>query len=260
MARIAFKPDSSFFEKIVRGAIGTRAVCEDLDRHGHSMMELERGSLDTKLWKDVKRKCVRIPDLLCVNCGLRVESRAKAKAELTMSHSENDAERAWDFGMVDSDYVAFPVCESTHKLFWSQGKLRSSSSYWYERNWTQWNLLGKINYFYVSEFWASFFQKKATKGVTEGSETIIEWPATFSTRTGHVEAIDGQRVAIRRSSDRHLHAWSIPGNRRIFVAPGQTIQEHSVIASTVKPVDIPQLTCLGSLPDGHAFHHIGRRQ
>ncbi len=69
------------------------------------MVELERGSLDTKLWKDVKRKRVRIPDLVCVNCGLRVESRAKAKAELTMSHSESDAERAWDFGMVDSDYV-----------------------------------------------------------------------------------------------------------------------------------------------------------
>jgi hypothetical protein len=87
--------------------------------------------------------------------------------------------------------------------------------------------------------------------VTEGSETIIEWPATFSTRTGHVEAVDGQRVAIRRTSDRHLYAWSIPANRRIFVAPGETIQEHQVIASAVKPVDVPQLTCLGSLLDGH---------
>jgi HEAT repeats len=251
MARIAFKPDSSFFEKIVRGAIGTRAVCDDLDRHGHSTVELERGSLDTKLWKDVKRKRVRIPDLLCVKCGLRVESRAKAKAELTMSHSESDAERAWDFGMVDSDYVAFPVCESTRKLFWSQGKLRSDASYWHERNWTHWNLLGKINYFCVSEFRASPFQKKATKGVTEGSETIIEWPATFSTRTGHVEAVDGQRVAIRRTSDRHLYAWSIRENRRIFVAPGDAIQEHQVIAAAVEPVAAPQLTCLGKLPDGH---------
>ena len=130
------------------------------------MTELERGSLDTKLWKDVKRKRVRIPDLLCVNCGLRVESRAKAKAELTMSHSESDAERAWDFGMVDTDCIAFPVCESTGKRFWSQGKLRIGASYWHERNWTQWSLLGKINYFYVSEFRASPFQKKATKGKT----------------------------------------------------------------------------------------------
>jgi hypothetical protein len=251
MARIAFKPDSSFFEKIVRGAVGTRAVSDDLRRHGHSMVELERGSLDTKLWKDVKRKRVRIPDLLCVNCGVRVESRAKAKAELTMSHSESDADRAWDFGMVDSDFLAFPVCASTRKLFWSQGKLRSDASYWHERNWTQWNLLGKINYFHVSEFRASAFQKKATKGVTEGSETIIEWPATFSTRTGCVEAVDGQRVAIRRTSDSHLHTWSIPGNRRIFVSPGETIDQHQVIASVVKPVAGAQLRCPGKLPDRH---------
>ena len=61
MARLAFKPDSSFFEKIVRGAIGTRAVCDDLGHHGHQMVELERGSLDTKLWKDVKRKRVQNP-------------------------------------------------------------------------------------------------------------------------------------------------------------------------------------------------------
>ena len=223
MARIAFKPDSSFFEKIVRGAIGTRAVCDDLGQHGHEMVELERGSLDTKLWKDVKRKRVRIPDLLCLKCGLRVESRAKAKAALTMSHSTGDADRVWDFGMVDSDCVAFPVCESTKKLFWGQGRLQRSASYWHERNWTHWGLLGKINYFLVSEFRAIPFQKKAMKGVTEGSETVIEWPATFSTRIGHVESVQGQKVAIRRASDRHIYTWSIRANQSVFVVPGENI-------------------------------------
>src|SRR4051794_12958826 len=122
MAKLALKPDSSFFEKIVRGAIGSRAICADLGRHGHTMVELERGSLDTKIWKDVKRKRVRIPDLLCTKCGVRVESRAKAKAELTMSHSEA-AERAWDFGMIDVDLIAFPICETKQKKFWGKGKL-----------------------------------------------------------------------------------------------------------------------------------------
>ncbi len=75
------------------------------------MRELENGSTATKLWKDVKRKRVRIPDLLCLNCGLRVESRAKSmKPELAVSHAATDAERAWDFGLVDSDVIAFPVC------------------------------------------------------------------------------------------------------------------------------------------------------
>lgn len=251
MARIAFKPDSSFFEKIVRGAIGTRAVCDDLQHHGHEMVELERGSLDTKLWKDVKRKRVRIPDLLCVRCGLRVESRAKAKAELTMSHSTGDADRVWDFGMVDTDCVAFPVCESTRKLFWSHGSLEQGASYWHERNWTHWGLLGKINYFPVSEFRAAPFQRKAIKGVTEGSETIIEWPATFSTRTGHVEAVQSQKVAIRRTSDKHLYTWAIREGQRIFVAPGEDILEHQVIASAVKPMGDPQLKCSGTLPRNH---------
>ncbi len=251
MPRLAFKPDSSFFEKIVRGAIGTRAVCDDLDHHGHQMVELERGSLDAKLWKDVKRKRVRIPDLLCVNCGLRVESRAKAKAELTMSHSTGDAERVWDFGMVDADCVAFPVCESTRKLFWSLGRLQNAASYWHERDWTQWGLLGKINYFRVSEFRVVPFQRKAMKGVTEGSETVIEWPATFSTRTGEVESVQGQKVAIRRTSDRHNYTWTIRPNQSVFVAAGDKIGEHQVIAAAVKPIGDPELTCPRSLPRGH---------
>ena len=82
MPRLSFKPDSSFFRKITVGAVGTRAVAADLAQQGHDMVELERGSTDTKLWKDVKRKRVRIPDLVCRRCGLRIESRAKVKAEL----------------------------------------------------------------------------------------------------------------------------------------------------------------------------------
>jgi len=260
MARLAFKPDSSFFEKIVRGAIGTRAVCDDLNRNGHHMAELERGSLDTKLWKDVKRKRVRIPDLLCVSCGLRIESRAKAKAELTMSHSEGDAERAWDFGMVDSDLVAFPVCETTRKRFWSQGKLDRPDSYWHERNWANWRASGRINYFPVSAFRSVPFQNKTIKGVTEGSESIIAWPATFSTRTGLVERVEGQKVAIRRTADKHLYVWNIPSGRRIFVEPGEYVQDYQVIASAVEPADHAQLACPAALPDNHVATLLQSRE
>jgi hypothetical protein len=100
MPRLALKPDSSFFRKIAIGAVGSRAICTDLSSNGHNMVELERGSTETKLWKEVKRKRVRIPDLVCTHCGQRAESRAKTKAELSMSHSLTDQERAWDFGMV----------------------------------------------------------------------------------------------------------------------------------------------------------------
>ena len=100
MPRLALKPDSSFFQKIALGAVGSRCVAQDLDRLGHRIAELERGAMDIKLWKDVKRKRVRIPDLVCERYGLRVESRAKTKTELSMSHSLADQERAWNFGMV----------------------------------------------------------------------------------------------------------------------------------------------------------------
>src|SRR2546422_5336154 len=125
MPRLALKPDSSFFRKIAIGAVGTRAIKTDLAQFNHTIAELERGSLDTKLWKEVKRKRVRIPDLVCSLCGIRVESRAKTKAELSMSHSPTDAERAWDFGMVESDWIAFPVCRPLDEKLWTYGRLGS---------------------------------------------------------------------------------------------------------------------------------------
>src|SRR5436309_10891885 len=146
MPRLALKPDSSFFRKIAIGAVGTRAICADLQMRDHEMVELERGALDTKLWKEVKRKRVRIPDLLCLRCGLRVESRAKTKTDIAMSHSPTDAERAWDFGTVDTDWIAFSVCEPTDEKFWGVGKLQSNRSYWHERNWVSWKPAGAINY------------------------------------------------------------------------------------------------------------------
>ena len=132
--RLSFKPDSSFFRKIALGAVGTRAVQRDLNQHGHETVELERGSTDTKLWKDVKRKRVRVPDLVCQACGVRVESRAKTRPDLAMSHSPTDEARAWDFGMVDEDWIAFPVCQPADETYWSAGQLTRANSYWHERN------------------------------------------------------------------------------------------------------------------------------
>src|ERR1700733_6950329 len=180
MPRQSFKPDSSFFRKIAMGAVGARGVVIDMNSQGHNMVELERGAMDSKLWKDVKRKRVRIPDLACTKCGLRVESRAKTKIELAMSHSEQ-AGRAWDFGMVDGDLIAFPVCRAVSEDYWNAGKLDELSSYWHERNWVDWTVEGTINYFSVAEFRRVSHAATRTKGVTEGSETAISWQARFAT-------------------------------------------------------------------------------
>ena len=146
MARQARKPDASFFQKIVIGALGARAVADDLSHQGHEMMELERGALGTKLWKDVKRKRFRIPDLVCTRCGARVECRAKTdKPELSMSHSDTEAERRWDYGMVDTDIVAFPVVYCHWGTSWSKGELSESQSYWSQRERNRWETYDYTN-------------------------------------------------------------------------------------------------------------------
>lgn len=111
--RRAFKTDISFLEKISAGATGTARVFEDLKEKGHVPIELERGSMSFKIWKGIKIKRVRVPDILCVKCGKRVESRAKTVLQITMSHSFSDPERGWDFGLTDDDFIAFVKCSKS---------------------------------------------------------------------------------------------------------------------------------------------------
>ena len=110
-SRNAFKTNASFFRMLALGAVGAQTVQQHLNELGHRTIELERGALSTKIWRDVKRKRVRIPDLCCTSYGVRIESRAKTSPDLRMSHSTGDAERAWDYGMLDSDWgrISNPV-------------------------------------------------------------------------------------------------------------------------------------------------------
>ncbi|MBI4032581.1 HEAT repeat domain-containing protein [Candidatus Berkelbacteria bacterium] len=249
--RLALKPDSSFFRKIVIGVVGARAVANDLGERGHRIVELERGATDTKLWKDVKRKRVRIPDLVCVDCGVRVESRAKTKPELSMSHSLTGAERAWDFGMVKQDYVALPVCEAADESYWSGGDLSKNLAYWHERNWVRWKTKRHINYFRVGAFRSASYQARAAKGVTEGSETSIIWKGTFSTRAGVVDGVEGANLTIRRDLDGHRHTWKIGRGMRGFVTRGEAVQDNQLIAGDVEPLKPSALLCPKTLPADH---------
>ncbi|MCL6442273.1 MAG: HEAT repeat domain-containing protein [Alicyclobacillus sp.] len=242
MPRLSLKVDSSFFQKISLGAIGVRSVREDMDRLGHRMVELERGSSDTKLWKEVKRKRVRIPDLICLDCGLRIESRAKSNYEISMSHSYADQERAWDFGMVDSDIVAFPVCKMKSESNWSVGRLRDDISYWHERTWTSWARPTYINYFRVSDFRRVNPASSSTKGVTEGSETSIQWRAIFSTMTGVVESVENGKIRIRSFSGRR-YTWQNKRSIPVTVEEGQEVTEGQVIACEVPIIPKEELIC-----------------
>lgn len=75
---MAFKEDWSFLDKITMGAVGTESVITQLNAYGHQVIELERYCTSNKIWA-TKIKRLRIPDLLCLRCGKRIESRAKSK-------------------------------------------------------------------------------------------------------------------------------------------------------------------------------------
>lgn len=258
MARLAFKPDASFFEKIAIGAVGARAVVRDLNTRGHDMRELENGATATKMWKDVKRKRVRIPDLLCVRCGLRVESRAKSsKPELAVSHSDTDAERAWDYGLVPGDLLAFPVCTRIDEDNWSVGQLRNEASssqreasYWHSRARVLWAADRFVNYFRVSELRAVEHSGSRTKGVTEGSETAINWHAIFATRAATVESVIDRKIRVQFDGG-GSYTWGNKKGLTPRVTAGTKVAEHQMLAGPVPPAGEQELMCAGQLPAGH---------
>ena len=177
-----------------------------------------------------------------------------------MSHSPTDQERAWDFGMVDADVIAFPVCKAGQEKPWSTGRLKESISYWHERNWIRWQPEGKVNYVRVARFRAVPQGSAATKGVTEGSETSVAWKARFSSRDGVVEAVEGQKITIGRSSDGHRHTQTVPKPLRIVVAQGEEIALNQIIASGVRPESDHDLRCPGLLPEGHLPQLLASRE
>lgn len=111
MPPISFKSDESFLKKLAVGATGTKATMRRLNVLGFRPIELERGSSGFKIWKTIKIKRVRVPDILCLKSGWRFESRGKTKVEISMSHSKADPNRAWDAGMRADDFVVVVLCE-----------------------------------------------------------------------------------------------------------------------------------------------------
>ena len=228
--RWAFKSDVSFLEKISMGAVGTHRVFEHLRAQGHNPLELERGSMSFKIWKNIKIKRIRVPDILCVACGRRVESRAKTTLEISMSHSLSDPERGWDYGLNDSDFVALVICRrvSDRPIDWQADELVQYISVHDLRSAQRNNLIVLVK----------------PKGAEEGFETRISWPAAVAKSAGIVETVTNDRIQYRRQNDSRMITLSLSKqglHLNPLVREGDVISEHQVLAAVI-PV-VKQFPC-----------------
>jgi len=220
--RGSFKADASFLEKISMGAIGTMAVVEDLEKQGHSPIELERGSTSFKIWKSIKIKRIRVPDILCLSCGKSVECRTKTKLEISMSHSRSDPERGWDYGLDGDDCVAFVVCKKG-----SQGPI-------------DWKPTGGVQYVFIKDLRAAEKAGLAVitkpKGAEEGFEMRVIWPVTTASAPGIVESVTEDRIQYRRKADGRVITLRLSKKGkplRPLVSDKESIQEYQILASVV---------------------------
>ena len=218
----SFKTDESFLEKIAMGATGTRRTFEDLRQQGHDPLELERGSMSFKIWKAIKIKRVRVPDILCLRCGQRVESRAKTKLAITMSHSLSVQERGWDFGLDDDDRVALVPCERV-----GPGPL-------------DWRASPLVQYIRVEPlrqaFKADVVKVVRPKGAQEGFEIQVTWPAAIATSAGVVEQIKPHLIRYRKKDGGR--STTVRLNRRgttlrPLVVAGESVEPNQIMASVI---------------------------
>jgi len=236
--RRSFKSDVSFLEKISMGATGTIAVLNNLKKLGHAPIELERGSTSFKIWKNIKIKRIRVPDILCINCGRCVESRTKTKLEISMSHSQADPERGWDYGLDDNDLVAFVVCSKAGDKP------------------IDWRASEAIQYVSVKDLRS--VQKSGRsiltrpKGAEEGFEMRIIWPATIANAPGTITSVSRDRIQYRRETDGRLITLGLKGKGRLMtplVKENEDVTKNQIIASVV-PVSL-DFSCDKSVSEHH---------
>jgi hypothetical protein len=108
---IGFKADTSFLRYLSMGAVGARQLMKLMKTAGFEPIELERYCTSNKIWS-TKVKRLRLPNILCVRTGLRVEVRAKSDLQIRMSDAPGNPDRRWDVGMRDED-LANPCSSPT---------------------------------------------------------------------------------------------------------------------------------------------------
>jgi hypothetical protein len=225
---VGFKEDADFARFLSMGAVATNAARTDLGRYGHAAIELERFAMANKVWQ-TKVKRLRLPDLVCSRCGLRIESRGKSQLGIVLSHSTSGAEgRTWDGGsMRERDLYAF-----------SRVDLAANPPH-----------TSQPVYFRTSDLrmavpWARESSRKAS---SEGSEVTLTWATWVPDKPGVFTGPDDKGRLICKwddgSSFRYWQWRNWPA-QYLYIAPGGfiTAGETMVCGIVAPPGD---LTCPG---------------
>lgn len=214
------------------GAAGTAKVGRVLrNDYRHRPVELERYAMANKVWQ-TKVKRLRLPDLVCLRCGRRIESRAKSKLGIVVSHSKRPG-REWNAGgMRPSDLYAFVRADLSsgtpsvgQPIFFSSEALNSV-----------------VNLARLSD----------RKAASEGSEETMTWPSWVPNRSGVAEGIDSDdKIVCRWDDGRTLRYWQWKNwgdSRYLYVEPGSRITaEETMVAGVVPPSEVP--ACPGEVWD-----------
>jgi hypothetical protein len=212
---MAFKTDYSFLDKLTMGAVGNSKAIELLNDLGHEIIELERYSTHNKIWS-TKIKRLRVPDLLCLKCGIRFESRAKSKLGIIMSDSPNNKVRHWDSGLRDEDVVVFIYCKKNNES-------------------NQWEASNSINMFKIKDLRSTINLSKLgpPKSQSEGAERDRRWPAYTPGITGCIEEVIDSKIIMRKNNGKK-QSYGLKNSWVCYLKQDESFKEgESIIASVV---------------------------
>jgi hypothetical protein len=210
---MGFKTNTSFLRFLSMGALGVQQTMKQLRALGFEPIELERYCASNKIWM-TKVKRLRLPDVLCVRTGLRVEVRAKSDLKIRMSDAPNNPERRWDAGLRNDDVAAFiAILEddagqraADEAVLFTIGALRDSVNQ---------SKLGPA------------------KSASEGAERDRTWPAIIPSRSGTVRSVSGEKLVVEMGGDSsppRTQAYSLRGKRAYVQAGGAFEAEVSILA------------------------------
>jgi HEAT repeat protein len=215
---MAFKDDWSFLDKITMGAIGTQKVIELLNESGHRIIELERYCTSNKIWA-TKIKRLRIPDLVCLKCGRRIESRAKSKLGIIMSDSPTNQERRWNAGLREEDLVSFIYCS------------KDTNDRWIASN--------TINIFNIEDLerCEELSRLGPPKSASEGAERDRTWSSYVPGFSCIVDEINGTQIKLLKNTGGRF-SKTVPEGHSIYVQQGDIIPGNAMIVHSVVSTNI----------------------